>query len=345
MTEYARVENLWTGDSWVRDALIALDGSVRPATAAEAAQAEDAGLIAGTLLPPVTDCHVHLGLSDFADRGAGSLGRMLDLGWDVKSLAGIVEHGRRAWAATEVLVAGTFLTAVGGYPSTRPWAPPGSATEIADVAGARAAVAALGAVGAVVAKVALNSVAGPVLTDELLDAVVVAAHDHDLPVVAHVEGPGQAVRAWRAGVDAFAHTPWEQLSTDDIAEMAETMIWISTVDMHGRGHYGSDYGVAMENLTRFAAHGGRVAYGTDLGNGVERAGLLAREVRALGDAGLSGHRLLGALTGGGLLPRWGATANLLDLPDLQSYQLTPAGLIEVLAASRPVTAAQLARSL
>src|SRR5690606_38197365 len=93
--------------------------------------------------------------------------------------------------------------------------------------------------------------------------------------------------------------------------MAGRVGWISTLDMHGRGDYGDDYARALENVQRFAARGGAVVYGTDLGNAIDTADLNAREVAALQEAGIRSERLLAALTADGLLPRWSRTATLL----------------------------------
>ena len=321
---FVRVKRVWDG-RFRDDALIAIeDDAVRPV-------AQAAGAVAGylplTLLPPLTDAHVHIGLSDLAERGTTRLARVLDLGWNPGSLARLTARSR---LDTQVVYAGTFLTAPGGYPSDRGWAPAGSWTEITGTAQAVTAVRAQLAGGASVIKVALNAEAGPVLGDELLRAIVAAAHAVPMPVVAHVEGAGEAIRAYRCGVDAFAHAPWsERLGDADVAAMAAGMTWISTLDMHGRGRYADDYGTALDNLTRFIAHGGNVAYGTDLGNEASEADLNPREVAALRAAGLAGDGLIAAMTGGPGLPRWSTTASIVT----DGY--------DPIAGSRPVTAAQL----
>jgi Imidazolonepropionase and related amidohydrolases len=333
MTTYARVTRSWTDDGWVDDAVVAIADDHIAVVPAE--PDGSTGRIDATLLPPLTDAHVHIGLSDVASRGAGALARVLDLGWDPPALSAVVAA---APAPTpEVRWAGTFLTAPGGYPSTRAWAPPGSVTAIATPEQAIAAVDRQVALGAAVIKVTLNADAGPVLPDDLLRVVVERAHEHGRPVVAHVEGAGQPMRAVAAGVDWFAHAPWTHRLIDaEIEAMVGRVGWIGTLDMHGRGDYGDDYARALDNLRRFVARGGVVAYGTDLGNALSTADLNPREVAALRSAGVDGERLLAAVTGAGLLPRWSRTATLLPADVTGTVDA-----IDALPQARPVDAATL----
>jgi hypothetical protein len=57
--------------------------------------------------------------------------------------------------------------------------------------------------------------------------------------------------------------------------------------------------MAIDNLRRFRAAGGRVLYGTDMGNGPASGGVERDELAALQDAGLSADDLVDALTGAG----------------------------------------------
>ena len=245
-------------------------------------------------LPAFCDSHVHLGLVDPALLVSGGIGRVLDLGWDP---AVAVTWGA-SHPALDIAVAGPLLAAPGGYPSTAGWAPPAATREIPDAAAASTAIADLVAGGSQVAKITLNAEAGPVWSDELLGTVVALAHDAGLPVVAHAQGAGQAARALDAGVDALAHTPWtETLSDDLLHRMVGRLAWISTLDIHGWGAYGADFARAVGNLERFAAFGGSIHYGTDLGNGALPVGLNRRELDALHGAGLSVPALVAALRG------------------------------------------------
>ncbi|MBF4601135.1 amidohydrolase [Frigoribacterium sp. VKM Ac-1396] len=336
------VDHAWSG-RWSGRSLLRLDAHgvvfAGPADAHDADALVGAELphVPGTVLAPFTDSHVHLGLVDAAHLPAGGIARVVDLGWDPAVARGWLDRsGRDGWP--EVSVAGGLVTAPGGYPSRSGWAPPRAALAVGGLRAStrlRRAARVVGqqhALGATVVKVALNSDVGPVLDDATLAAVVDAAHGFGLPVVAHVQGAGQAARALEAGVDRFAHTPFsERLDDDLIARLAASTTWISTLDIHGpRGAAqgvakrsatpaprepatevpgGSAFLTAVDNLSRFRTAGGRVLYGTDLGNGDLPLGVNERELRAMGRAGFGLAGLLEALapdvaepTGGARLP-------------------------------------------
>jgi hypothetical protein len=75
------------------------------------------------------------------------------------------------------------------------------------------------------------------------------------------------------------------------------MTWISTFAIHR----GADLDRALDNARRFLRHGGRLDYGTDMGNGAYRGrtatGPRPEEIIALGQVGLHGEALLASLTG------------------------------------------------
>jgi imidazolonepropionase-like amidohydrolase len=169
--------------------------------------------------------------------------------------------------------------------------------EVATTTDAAAAVDAQLAAGASVIKITLNSEAGPVFDTDVLRVIVGSAHERGMPVIAHAEGVGQALRAFLAGVDGLAHTPFSERLVDDLVEaMAGRMFWISTLDIHGWGERDDDFTRASDNLRRFHAQRGQVLYGTDLGNGPLPVGLNRREIEALLGAGMSTGAILSALT-------------------------------------------------
>jgi imidazolonepropionase-like amidohydrolase len=161
--------------------------------------------------------------------------------------------------------------------------------------------------------------------------VVDAAAEADLPVVAHAQGPGMVELALAADVHALAHTPWtHRLDDAVVAEAVEAgMAWVSTLDIHGYGTPSDDQDRAVDNLARFAAAGGRVLYGTDLGNGPLPAALNLRELGLLADAGLSDDELLAALT-----DPWPHPS--VPTPDLTEVPDGPAPLLERLASAHVV---------
>lgn len=249
----------------------------------------------GTSLPAFADHHVHAHLVEIDALPARGIAAVVDLGGDPALLA------RRATGLPRVSFAGAFLTAPGGYPSGRSWAPDAIVHTVSDPSlhpgvpgGARTAVDAQADAGAAVIKVALNADAGPVLPDAVLDAVLAAAADRGLPVVAHAQGAGQVERAIDRGVAALAHTPFDAtLSRHSLTRAAEAgQIWISTLDIHR----GEARARAIAHLGAFAAHGGRVLYGTDLGNGPLPLGVNRRELLALQEAGIRGDALVASLT-------------------------------------------------
>ncbi|HZW41514.1 MAG TPA: hypothetical protein VFE99_04365 [Agromyces sp.] len=305
---------------------------------------------AGTMLPPLIDHHVHLMIIGRDALRDTALAGVVDLGGPLDTIAARAQRD----GLPVVAFAGSFLTARGGYPVGRPWAADGSAREIDPVTGdgrgslpsaAETAVNEQRAFGASVIKVALNSVVGPVFDRTTLDAIVRAAHAHGLPVVAHVEGEGMSRLAIDAGIDAFAHTPFtERLDDALIARaVAAGQRWISTLFVAGYGEPTPEHEAALDNLARFHAAGGRVLYGTDLGNGDQPLGVNPAELELLAQAGLEASDLISSLTEPwpaavgvahrGIatfvpgpppvaldeLPAWLATARIVPIEDLEQW--------------------------
>lgn len=297
MTTAFTVDECWAGGWLGRTALVAEDHGFRLATDADPAPEAH---LPGTVLPGFRDAHVHLGLVDGSGLLAGGIAAVHDFGWTLE-LA-------RNWPDTQhlpaVSIAGQFLTARGGYPSSSAWAPRGAVLELDGPDDASVAVDSQLAAGASFIKLVVNTDAGPVLDDPTLAAIVAHAHARGTPVAAHVEGSGQAARAFAAGVDLFAHTPWTERLDDDLLDamataapgaMAGRMSWVSTLDIHGWGDYDQDFVVASDNLRRFHAAGGGIRYGTDLGNGPLPVGINPRELLALEHAGLDLDALAAAI--------------------------------------------------
>lgn len=270
-----------------------------------------------------TDHHVHLMLVDPTPLAHARLGRVLDLGAPFARLA--------EWAPklpVRVDFAGAFLTPPGGYPSDRWWAREGSVREIADADAAARAVAEMADAGASCVKVMANSDAGPVFEDAVFAAIVASAAQRGLPVYAHAEGAGEAERAVRLGATTLVHTPFtEQLDDDEIARQAASASWITTLAIHE----GEQREIAIDNLRRFAAAGGRVLYGTDMGNGPTPIDLRAEEIDAMRAAGIDGAALLAALapidprTPGSVL--LAAPAPIADFDPLATTPLTADDLL------------------
>jgi imidazolonepropionase-like amidohydrolase len=265
------------------------------------------------LMPGVVDHHVHIGLSDPRAVLRGGVTACRDLAWPPDRIFPLADISQATdFDGPVIVAAGPMITAPGGYPSAAGWCPDGGWVEVASAEEAAAAVAAVAAQDPAVIKVALNGEAGPVLSDPALVAVCESAHARGLAVTAHAQGPGEVERALGAGVDELAHCPWTERLSDEIAEaLARHTGVVSTLDIHSYGRRTPELDVAVDNLRRFAEAGGRVRYGTDLGNGPIPAGIDPREVQLLSSAGLGMPAILRAMTLSGLRP--GAEADVVGL--------------------------------
>ena len=236
----------------------------------------------GTTLPGVVDRHVHLGLVDRELLVGSPVTEVHDLGWDPGEIA--------AWAAAppsgvRVRYAGPFHTAPGGYPSGRSWAPDAAVRHVATPDDAARAVADVVALGGFAVKVALHA-GMPLLSDDVLLALVEEAHAAGLPAYVHAEGAGVAGRAVLAGADTLVHVPWTERLPDAVIARAAHMTWISTLAIHDGPCRSAALELALDNARRFVAAGGTLVYGTDLGNGAMPVGVHEREIELLGERGV-----------------------------------------------------------
>jgi imidazolonepropionase-like amidohydrolase len=265
------------------------------------------------LMPGAVDHHVHIGLSDPRSVLRGGVTVCRDLAWPPEDIFPLCDISQATdFDGPVVVAAGPMITAPSGYPSRAGWCPEGGWIEVRGPDQAAGAVTDLIRHDPAVIKVALNTEAGPTLDDAALVAVCDAAHARGVGVTAHVQGRGQTERALGAGVDELAHCPWtERLSDDLAAAVARRMTVVTTLDIHSYGRDTPELGVAVDNLRRIAAAGGRIRYGTDLGNGPIPAGIHAGEAVHMAAAGLSADAVLRALTPGPL--RRGAVADVVGL--------------------------------
>jgi imidazolonepropionase-like amidohydrolase len=261
--------------------------AVRPPTGAVVV-----GAAGCTLLPGVVDAHVHLGFYPPAEVLRGGVTTVRDLGWPAGRLAALRELAEAPGAASpRLLAAGQIVTVPGGYPTRAAWAPAGTARPVRDPGEAADAVAVLAAAGAAVIKVALDERAGPTLPAPLLAAVVAAARHHGLAVTAHVAGSGEVEKALAAGVGELAHWPLQRRVLDDrlIARLAASVTVVPTLHIEPSR-------ARRDGVRRFIAMGGRVVYGTDLGNQGPPPAVDVEELRLLVEAGLPPGQALAAAT-------------------------------------------------
>ena len=273
---------------------IAAIGPLPALNAPQAAIEVDAsGLL---LMPGFIDAHVHIGFADPLDVLRGGVTTARDLGWPPELVFTLAARSADAsFAGPEILAAGPILTAPGGYPQRAAWAPAGTGLAVASVPEAAEAVTTVADHGAAVIKVALNPPAGPVLDRATLGAIVAAAHERGLKVTGHVTGLEELHKALETGVDELAHM---LLGNEPIprrtleAMVAAGMAVVPTLSIR----FGADRATAIENLRRFRARGGRVVYGTDLGNEGPGPGIDTLELQAMAQASMGAPDVVAAAT-------------------------------------------------
>ncbi|SEA45053.1 hypothetical protein [Leifsonia sp. 21MFCrub1.1] len=292
---YLTVDAVWNGHRFFGTTTFRSDGERLHAVDDIPSHARHEHL-GGTIFPRLTDHHTHVGLTDQHAVFSGGITHAIDLGWVPAVAAGWLTDDL---TRPSVAIVGSLITCEGGYPVNAGWGPPGSSTEVGGEREARLAVRANIMMGASLIKVTLNTEAGETVDDHVLHSIVAESHAQGAPVTVHVQGAGQTARAVRAGADQLAHTPFTERVDDDlIAECVRRgMSWVSTLDIHGWGDPTEQHAVASENLGRFARAGGRVLYGTDLGNGPLAVGVNERELRGMLEAGVHPDHLIRSIAG------------------------------------------------
>jgi imidazolonepropionase-like amidohydrolase len=227
---------------------------------------------AGTLLPGFIDLHAHLLLDQTPQEIILRHGLTT-----VRDTGGPLVRPTGGNGRLRVLGAGPIITAPGGYP-VPVFGRDNVACEVTDVQTARAAVAQHAASGAALIKIALepggspgapwtdghhghhspSPTPWPMLSLEVVRAIVEEAHAHGLLVSTHLSGPDGARIALDAGVDEWAHVPCELLPDDLIARAAAGVRIISTLDTESRCQG------TLHNAHRLVEAGVRLLYGTDL---------------------------------------------------------------------------------
>lgn len=278
----------------VTDRVIGAIGGRSDIDVPEGAEVVDAR--GGTLIPGFIDTHVHIGFVEPHAVVAGGVTTVRDLGWPPARITALVSASRADdFAGPTILAAGPMLTAPGGYPTRAAWAPPGTGLEVAGPEAAPGTVARVADAGAVVVKVALNPPVGPVLDAATLTAIVDAAHARGLKVTGHVYGLGELDKALEAGMDELAHMLMsdERIPGPILDRMVGAgMAIVPTLSIFA----GAALETAIANLDAFREAGGRIVYGTDLGNEGPRPGIDPGEVHAMARAGMSGLDIIRAAT-------------------------------------------------
>lgn len=240
-----------------------------------------------TVLPGFIDSHVHIGLAEPRDVLRRGVTTVRDLAWPLDRISAMARDSKKVGRdGPLILAAGPMLTVDGGYPITAAWAPERTGIAVTSTAHAREIVDALVAAGVSVIKVALNPPAGEVLPTAVLMEIVATAHGHGMKVTGHIHGLAELKKALDSGIDELAHMLMsrESIPESAIARMVSAGVAIvPTLSIFPR----RDLPVAVDNLTRFVAAGGRVIYGTDLGNEGPGPGIDESEVTRMASAGLT----------------------------------------------------------
>jgi imidazolonepropionase-like amidohydrolase len=284
----------------LEDAVVLIAGtrieSISPAggrDVGEAARIDGQGL---TLVPGFIDAHVHIGFYEPRRVLSGGVTTVRDLAWPPELIWPLVRASRSpSFDGPTIVAAGPMITVPGGYPTRAGWAPTGTGRPVSSAGEARAAVEEVAGKGAVIVKVALNPEAGPTLDRSLLTAIVERAHERGLKVTAHLYGLDELDKALDAGVDELAHMLMsaERIPDEAIDRMVDQeMAVVPTLSIRS----GRDRRIAIDNLGRFHSAGGRIVYGTDLGNAGPRPGIDRREVRAMSRAGMAPLEIIRAAT-------------------------------------------------
>lgn len=237
-----------------------------------------AALSGGFVVPAFVDAHVHLAYWPVAaELPARGLAAVVDLGAPLDRLPG-ADH-------LEVVQAGPFLAAPGGYP-TESWGADGYGVVCASEVDVDGALEAAAGRGVRVLKLSLGQ--GPDLPEPLLRRAISGAHARGWRVAVHALTDEAAARAAALSADVLAHTPVEPLSPSTVEAWAGRAV-ISTLEAFG----GS--AAAIDNLRRLREAGATVLYGTDMGN-ARTAGISATEIALLKRAGLDDAAILEAAT-------------------------------------------------
>jgi imidazolonepropionase-like amidohydrolase len=239
-----------------------------------------------TILPGFIDLHVH---DNDPLMVRGGVMTVRNLGAPIETLSAPNEDAELC-----VLGAGPLVTAPGGYPI--PVWGPSIALEVRGENAARAAVRDLARRGAAVIKIALEPGPGtwPMLDVDEVRAIVDEAHEYDLSVTAHISDQRGVELALAGGVDELAHMPCFDVPSEALREVVEREIEVvATLHVIDISRICPD---PVPQATRFVALGGRLLYGSDLGNPGIPYGIDVDELRLLGRAGLTPEEVLAAAT-------------------------------------------------
>ena len=212
---------------------------------------------------------------------------------------------------------GPFVNVEGGYPVAR-WG--GEMITVDSPEDAKIKVGHLTEVGADAIKTVMESgyafrqTGWPLLSPEVLMAIVKTAHESNKPVTVHVTSAKDLGRALDAGVDEIAHMVVDELSNELVFRMVESGTrWVPTLELWQlvSRAYALEYGkIAVKNLALFVEAGGEVVLGTDYAGApgvVFDLGMPIREIEWMKEAGMTPMQIIVAATQNGA-----RSCNILD---------------------------------
>jgi imidazolonepropionase-like amidohydrolase len=232
-----------------------------------------------TVVPGVIDLHVH-------GFGEGQIGSPVTTVRDVGAPLTALPPSERA-RAPRVVASAPFLAPPGGYPMPVHGDEIGLVVQGAEEA--RQAVDLLVDRGASLIKVGLTPAnVFPNLSEPELTAIVDQAHEHGIPVTAHVDDAYGVRRALAAGVDDLAHMPHDAVAAALLREVADAGVEIvGTLHVEGGAET-----AALANARAFVAAGGTLLYGSDYLNPGIAPGLDLEELELMAAAGLTPRQVL-----------------------------------------------------
>jgi imidazolonepropionase-like amidohydrolase len=296
-----------TGADPVDDAAVVVSGGrihyAGPRNAVEFPSGAEIIDVSGLIiLPGFFNAHVHGGLSTWRLEAWAQAGvtTVRDLGCDERNLATFRDSFPPEPRRARLVAAGPLITVPGGYPIV-PFGG-GWTAIVTSEENARETGEALLDGGTDLLKLALETgtVFGrniPVLSLQEARTLVQVAHGRGTVASAHITSTVDLALALDAGADDLAHMAVDRLLTTYEVEqvVAEDVFWVPTLELW---LCAGPRDLAIDNLSRFVAGGGKVALGTDFeGYTCEwELGMPMTEIRLMAEAGMNPMQIIVAAT-------------------------------------------------